>query len=81
MPEQADYRTTLKTIRFDVVERHDVPQAEIDRIAHRTWRALAGEVAGSCESPRWVNTGPVPDADAYLMHRYEGTVPDARHPG
>ncbi|WP_430331738.1 hypothetical protein [Rhodococcus sp. ACT016] len=65
-----------KTIRFDVVERREVPQPEIDRLARNTWRSLTDGADEPCDRPRWVNCGPAPDAEAYLVHRYEGTVAD-----
>ncbi|MGO4202233.1 hypothetical protein AB4Z09_10855 [Rhodococcus sp. TAF43] len=63
-----------KTIAFDVIERREVPQPEIDRLARSTWQSLTAATRESCEPPRWVNSGPVAGADAYLVHRYEGTV-------
>lgn len=63
-----------KTIAFDVVERREVPQPEVDRLAQRTWQSMSADLQGSCECPRWVNSGPVVGADAFLVHRYEGTA-------
>ena len=65
-----------KTFAFDVVERRDVPQPEVDRLAQRTWQSMSADIQGSSERPRWVNSGPVADADAFLVHRYEGSASD-----
>ncbi|RDI18074.1 hypothetical protein DEU38_121111 [Rhodococcus sp. AG1013] len=72
-PRVAGMGVNQKTIGFDVVERREVPQPEIDRLARSTWRSLTA-TRESCEHPRWVNSGPVADAEAYVVHRYEGTV-------
>ncbi|GAB2654644.1 hypothetical protein GCM10027068_38370 [Prescottella soli] len=76
VPMVAGMGVNQKTVAFDVVERRDVPQPEVDRLAHSTWRSLTEDTTGPCERPRWVNSGPVADAEAYVVHRYEGTVAD-----
>lgn len=65
-----------KTIAFDVVERREVPQSEVDGLAQSTWQSMSADMQGSCERPRWVNSGPVANADAFLVHRYEGSTSD-----
>lgn len=63
-----------RTIAFDVVERGDVGMREIERLARDIWRALSSGRDGACDRPRWMNSGSVADATAYIAHRFEGTV-------
>lgn len=63
-----------QTIAFDVVERGDVGIGEIQRLACDIWRVMSSGRAGACHRPRWINSGPVADASAYVAYRFEGTV-------
>lgn len=67
-----------ETIAFDVVERGDVGQHEIERLAHDVWQSISASHDGACEHPRWLNCEPVRDAAAYTVHRFEGTVDPGR---
>jgi len=63
-----------RTIAFDVAERNDVGRREIERLARDIWRALSTGRDGACVRPRWINSGSVADATAYIAHRFERTV-------
>jgi len=61
-------------ITFDVVERGDVGTEEIRGLARDIWRALSAGRGGACDQPRWINSGSITDASAYIAHRFEGTI-------
>ncbi|WP_433605513.1 hypothetical protein [Prescottella agglutinans] len=61
-------------LSFDVVERGEVSTSEIERLALDMWQALSAGRADASPRPRWVDSGPVDGADAYVAHRFVGTI-------